>query len=469
MKLSKAILTTDNVLVPAGTELTFKGNIAKYQHHEVRRDLVPLECIVGARGPFLHACAAQVLNDNRLLQQIKKTAYQPWCHCIAYGNNCFVYIWDTREVVDVITGLSQHVPGKVHTRTLVNKQTGQRVNQYLGRDKQGWAKSFYEMITWPQYHRPDNGLPLVTKNPEWAELVKALNESAIKAEAAYERYDETMRDEYARQGLAMPDGAYPITDKEDLENAIKAYGRAKDKVAVKAFIIRRAHELGAVDMLPESWLEEANEALTVVPAEGVANTHIVKLDDVEVARITAEQLEMCGYSFEEPEGEETEGEDKKPVELPAYKNTDKNKLIVVDTAGKPMELTCLTEDIVKCDTLLDEIAKSIGANENLTQDIFKNYESCTGKEFAHDFKVIYISDLYELCGVIERINKAKPSIALNDDNTAEICTQNAVISFDFNKMEYDIDGNGEVVMPVDIFIRKHFNPGLKRHEGLQIS
>ena len=471
MKLSKPILTTDNVLVPAGTKLTFKGNIAKYQNHDIRRDLVPLECIVGAKGPFLHACAAQVLNDNRLLQQDRKTDYKPWCHCITYGNNCFVYIWDTREVVDVITGLSSAVKGKVHTKTLVSKQTGEKVEKFLGQDRSGWAKSLFEMMNWPKYHRPDNGLPLQTKKPEWQELVKALNDSAMKAQAAYESFDESKRTEYAKLGQAMPDGSYPITDVEDLENAIKAYGRAKDKEAVKAFIIRRAHELDAVDKLPASWLEDAKEALQIVPAEGIANTHIVMFDDVEVARITAEQLDMYNYGYKkDEEGNDTEdsNDTDEPIELPAYKNTDKNKLIVTDEAGKPMKLSCLSEDIVNQKTLLDEIATKIGANENLSQDLFKNYEYCNGKENAHAFKVIYISDLYELCSLIGRICKHQPTINLQDDNTATITIDDMIASFNFDKMEYNIKGTSEAIMPATIFIRNHFNPGLKFNKSLAI-
>lgn len=57
----------------------------------------------------------------------------------------------------------------------------------------------------------------------------------------------------ASQGKALPDGSYPIDNKDDLDNAIKAYGRAKNKGRAKAWIMRRAKALGATDMLPDSW------------------------------------------------------------------------------------------------------------------------------------------------------------------------------------------------------------------------
>lgn len=64
----------------------------------------------------------------------------------------------------------------------------------------------------------------------------------------------------AKEGAALPDGSFPIKTKGDLANAIKAYGRAKDKAAAKAHIIKRAKALGASDMLPKDWTEKLNES-----------------------------------------------------------------------------------------------------------------------------------------------------------------------------------------------------------------
>jgi hypothetical protein len=54
---------------------------------------------------------------------------------------------------------------------------------------------------------------------------------------------------------AMPDGSFPVADINDLHNAIRAVGRAKDPDAVKAFLKRRAADLGekAQQLIPESW------------------------------------------------------------------------------------------------------------------------------------------------------------------------------------------------------------------------
>lgn len=68
-------------------------------------------------------------------------------------------------------------------------------------------------------------------------------------------FSDKKRAKLADEGKAMKDGSFPIENKEDLENAIKAYGRAKDKDAAKKHIEERAKALGAEDMLPDSWDE----------------------------------------------------------------------------------------------------------------------------------------------------------------------------------------------------------------------
>ena len=61
------------------------------------------------------------------------------------------------------------------------------------------------------------------------------------------------RRELAREGKALPDGSYPIRNKEDLKNAIKTVGLGKSEAKAMAWIKKRAKMLGAEDMLPEKW------------------------------------------------------------------------------------------------------------------------------------------------------------------------------------------------------------------------
>lgn len=55
--------------------------------------------------------------------------------------------------------------------------------------------------------------------------------------------------------MAMPGGRFPIRNRQDLKNAIQAYGRANDKPAVMAWIVKRAKALGLTDLLPEGWVK----------------------------------------------------------------------------------------------------------------------------------------------------------------------------------------------------------------------
>lgn len=74
---------------------------------------------------------------------------------------------------------------------------------------------------------------------------------------------EQMR-ELVREGRAMPapeqgrPGRFPIRNRADLQRAIRAVGRVEPNTEearsrVRRFIIGRARELGATNLIPESW------------------------------------------------------------------------------------------------------------------------------------------------------------------------------------------------------------------------
>lgn len=66
---------------------------------------------------------------------------------------------------------------------------------------------------------------------------------------------EGPRKALAAKGQAMPGGRYPITNRSDLENAIRAVGRtdAAKRPAVKSFIKKRAAALGLTSLIPADW------------------------------------------------------------------------------------------------------------------------------------------------------------------------------------------------------------------------
>lgn len=84
---------------------------------------------------------------------------------------------------------------------------------------------------------------------------KAKKDEMCAHGVAKKDYTKDERTGMAAKGEAMPDGSYPIKDKEDLKNAVQAYGRAKDKPATKKHIETRAKALDAEDLLPEKWDE----------------------------------------------------------------------------------------------------------------------------------------------------------------------------------------------------------------------
>lgn len=84
------------------------------------------------------------------------------------------------------------------------------------------------------------------------EFIEHLSEEPFIAQMTF---STEKREELKEKGQAMPHGEYPIRNRGDLKRAIQAFGRAKDKVKTKAWIIKRAKELNAVDLLPEDWVK----------------------------------------------------------------------------------------------------------------------------------------------------------------------------------------------------------------------
>lgn len=61
----------------------------------------------------------------------------------------------------------------------------------------------------------------------------------------------------ADKGQAMAGGRYPVRNRSDLENAIRAVGRANGgdagRAKVRRFIIKRARSLGLSNLIPDTW------------------------------------------------------------------------------------------------------------------------------------------------------------------------------------------------------------------------
>lgn len=67
-------------------------------------------------------------------------------------------------------------------------------------------------------------------------------------------FSHSERKDLAKKGEAMPNGKYPIRNRQDLKDAIKLSGASDmPKEKVKAWIKKRAKELGLESELPEEW------------------------------------------------------------------------------------------------------------------------------------------------------------------------------------------------------------------------
>lgn len=90
------------------------------------------------------------------------------------------------------------------------------------------------------------------------------------------KFSTEQREKLANEGKAMPDNSFPIENEQDLRNAIQAYGRAKNRAAVKRHIMKRARALGAEDLIPESW--RGREAAASSLPENVRAAYLAHLE-----------------------------------------------------------------------------------------------------------------------------------------------------------------------------------------------
>lgn len=121
---------------------------------------------------------------------------------------------------------------------------------------------------------------------------------AEAAEIALKRaYSEDERDSMAKKGQALPDGSYPIKDEEDLRNAIQAYGRAKDKNAAKAHIIKRAMDLKLEDLIPMNWVPKKVQEEVAGGKKDASDEFLATLMEFEILSAEEQSKDVLGGSL----------------------------------------------------------------------------------------------------------------------------------------------------------------------------
>src|ERR1035437_4272679 len=211
--------------------------------------------------------------------------------------------------------------------------------------------------TWPvQYsgvNRDGTTEPLYFHDPDRSGNPSNMNEAA-------KTFTDEKRKELAKSGDAESDGSFPISDANDLSNALRDWGRAGAKESDKSHIIKRAKSLGLSDKLPADWNEsfhkvpnsheeagqKIDKALAAKHGYGMyrKETH----DDHVIAQDNNNQHYKIPYNFDK-NGDCSVG-NKTPVEskyVPMKETIQTQFLESKDPAGKEWDVLLIQEGLSK--------------------------------------------------------------------------------------------------------------------------
>lgn len=184
------------------------------------------------------------------------------------------------------------------------------------------------------------------------------------------------RKKLANTGAAMPDGGFPIENNGDLNNAIQAFGRAKNKDAAKRHIIARAKALGASDSLPESWMTKAEDDPGLNPDGGHMSNAIKKAlglaDTATEEEVTAAVIKLGSAEVKATEAKLAKAEAKSAYLAVLAKARPKDKAMPgmepdADDEPDSAKAKKFAEFMAKSESERDAlIAKATEADETLT-------------------------------------------------------------------------------------------------------
>ena len=147
----------------------------------------------------------------------------------------------------------------------------------------------------------------------------------------------------AKSGAAMPDGSFPIENAEDLANARRLAGKAKDPAAARAHIARRAKALGLSKMETNMTEEEIAKIVEAAVVEAKTEFDAVKkrAEDAEAELATLKAKAKDGKDGDGKDGEDGKDGDGKM-----------NKLELPEDVQKALDRAQANEIILK--QLMDE-------------------------------------------------------------------------------------------------------------------
>jgi hypothetical protein len=238
--------------------------------------------------------------------------------------------------------------------------------------------------------------------------VESLKERALIASAVTEmaKFSDEERKKLAYEGAAMPNGAFPIRNVEDLKNAVQAYGRAakEDRAAVRKHIIKRARRLGASDLVPDEW----KTAASMEAADKVASMRAAIIASGEAVVAAAPKVEKISDSdlkeLEETKAEadkQTEEEIKLAEDIRTGKTTAKE---VYDEEGKSKYVSGVNQPRDakgKYRTVLARLKQDLGVAG--LQDALSKVQNAEDLDFAGNY-LESAKASSELLGMIDRID-----------------------------------------------------------------
>lgn len=184
----------------------------------------------------------------------------------------------------------------------------------------------------------------------------------------------------------LPDGSFPIRDEASLHDAIQSFGRAKDKTAAKAHIMKCAKKLGKEDVIPESWKSW----------EEAVNNIATSLEDALINGVLDRKSFRSMYSAIQPEV-------KGLGDLDGHMSTDHQIAKPVDDGGKPKiaddDARRIVEGVQLAEADQGAITVAVKALEDATDDAEREdaealiTKTLTGIMEADETKSDVVSDL----------------------------------------------------------------------------
>ncbi len=230
-----------------------------------------------------------------------------------------------------------------------------------------------------------------------------LKERALVAAAVAElaKISEEERMSLAKEGKAMPDGAYPIRNVEDLKNAIQAYGRAKasERREVRKHIMKQARKLKQWALVPEHWKNaDSAEAAGMVAAMRAKAEAVVAAGPKE-DEISESELEELRKAKEEAE-KQTEEEIEAAEEVKANRGDlptrdEEGRVKYVSGVNQPRDAKG------KYRTVLARLKQDLGV-AGLAKALQK-VEQAENLDFAGDYAASAAASS-ELIGMIDRLD-----------------------------------------------------------------